>query len=79
MAVSMTPSLSIREGIRLRRRADGTTLDARYHLTLGEILEAKGDLQGALSEYEAELRENPDSDEARRARIVSLRVRHPVP
>ncbi len=35
-----------------------------YHLALGEILKAKGDLAGARREMEAELRENPESPQA---------------
>jgi tetratricopeptide (TPR) repeat protein len=35
-----------------------------YHLSLGLLLKEKGDLQGALSEFRAEARENPDPSKA---------------
>lgn len=35
-----------------------------FHLALGQVLEAKGDYQGALREFEAEIRENPDPSKA---------------
>ena len=31
-----------------------------FHWALGRVLEAQGDYQGALREFEAETRENPD-------------------
>jgi Flp pilus assembly protein TadD len=35
-----------------------------YHLSLGMVLEQKGDLSGALAEYQAEANENPDPSKA---------------
>ena len=37
-----------------------------YHLSLGEVLKAKGDRAGALAEFQAEARENPDPSRALR-------------
>jgi tetratricopeptide (TPR) repeat protein len=50
----------VREAIR-RKGPDDIS---NYHASLAEILKRKGDLQGALSEYHAELRENPSSQTA---------------
>jgi hypothetical protein len=45
---------------------------------LAAILEAKGDLAGALAEYQAELRENPDYDDVR-DNVRSLSTRLGIP
>ncbi|HEY6390453.1 MAG TPA: tetratricopeptide repeat protein [Bryobacteraceae bacterium] len=52
----------IRDAIRRKGPDDFSN----YHASLAEVLKRKGDLQGALSEYRAELRENPSSQIADR-------------
>ncbi len=52
----------MRRAIELRPRVSAQY--SAYHQTLGELLERKGDLQGALREYERELEEFPDSRSA---------------
>jgi len=47
----------IRQALRMRPRA--SVQYALYHYFLGTVLERKGDLRGALAEYDAELDENP--------------------
>ena len=48
----------MREALRVRPRASAQY--SGYHAELGRLLEQKGDLRGALAEYEAELKENQD-------------------
>jgi tetratricopeptide (TPR) repeat protein len=48
----------MREAIRRRPRASAQYRS--YHANLAGVLEKKGDLKGAIAEYEAELAENPD-------------------
>jgi len=49
----------MREAIQLRPRV--SVQYQGYHSTLGTLLERKGDLRGALVEYDAESRENQDA------------------
>jgi hypothetical protein len=62
--------LQMREALRLRPRV--TIQYQGYHYYLGALLEKKGDLKGALAEYQAEFEENPDL-EGLPERIASLR------
>jgi tetratricopeptide (TPR) repeat protein len=64
----------LRQALKLRRRASASELYNRYHYALGLVLEAKGDLKGALAEYQAEIDENPGADDVR-DQISSLRAR----
>jgi protein O-mannosyl-transferase len=50
----------LRTALRLRPRA--TLQYQGYHYYLGTLLEKKGDLSGALAEYQAEFQENPDME-----------------
>jgi Flp pilus assembly protein TadD len=49
----------IRQGMRLQRMPNGEPL---FHYYLGNVLYAKGDLQGALQEYRLELLNDPAMD-----------------
>ncbi|MBZ5604988.1 MAG: tetratricopeptide repeat protein [Acidobacteriia bacterium] len=53
----------MRQSLRLRPRASSAQYQG-YHATLADLLERKGDLQGALGEYEAESNEYPDDQNA---------------
>ena len=47
----------------------------QYHSLLATILERKGDLKGALEEYQAELREDPASEEVmNRVQMISAKL-----
>lgn len=52
----------LRAAIRDRPRA--SVQYRGYHATLAALLEKKGDLRGALAEYEAELKESPDDQDS---------------
>jgi tetratricopeptide (TPR) repeat protein len=49
----------LRHAIEMRPKAAG------YHYALGIVLKQKGDAQGAINEFEAELVNNPDQTAAR--------------
>jgi tetratricopeptide (TPR) repeat protein len=53
----------------------GHSTPREYHYSLGRILEAKGNWQGALAEYDAELRAYPDAESAA-VHAATLRSRH---
>ena len=63
-----------RQALRLRQHADASPAYNHYHFGLGMVLERKGDLEGAMAEYQTELRENPADDEVR-ARMLELQAR----
>jgi hypothetical protein len=52
-----------RKALQLRRRI--SALESHYHDTLGIVLRQKGDLRGAVAEFQAELDENPNLDDVR--------------
>jgi tetratricopeptide (TPR) repeat protein len=58
----------MREALRIRPRTSAQY--SGYHAELGSLLERKGDLRGALAEYEAELKENQDPSVLDRAQAV---------
>ena len=63
----------LRQALRLRPAPSG--LYDRYHFRLGQVLEAEGNLNEALSEYQAELAENPEADDVRdRVQILRRRI-----
>lgn len=62
----------IRQALQLRPRASPPYERFRYYL--GNILEAKGDLRGALAEYEGALQEAPNADYVLE-RVLLLRER----
>jgi tetratricopeptide (TPR) repeat protein len=63
---------AMRRALELRPVVTPTTTS--YHYLLGTILEEKGDQPGALAEYQADLREDPGSENAL-ARAAHLRAR----
>jgi len=71
----------IRLGLRLQRQllSEGETL---YHYYLGNVLYAKGDVQGAVGEYLLETRNNPANDPAvatAQARLEEIYKRDSMP
>jgi tetratricopeptide (TPR) repeat protein len=62
----------MREAIRMRPRA--SVQYQGYHYYLGTVLEKKGDLKGALVEFDAELGENPEF-EGLLDRVIAIRAR----
>ena len=62
----------LRHALQLRPESSPAYAQLRYYL--GNVLEAKGDLKGALAEYEAALQENPDGDSVRE-HVVALRAK----
>jgi tetratricopeptide (TPR) repeat protein len=66
---------AIRRALQLRP-ANGAPLPG-YHMTLGLVLEGKGDWNHALAEYETEIRENPGATDAvDRAAALRARIGH---
>jgi protein O-mannosyl-transferase len=63
----------IRKALAVRRTSGPAWL--QYHSLLATILERKGDLKGALEEYQAELREDPASEEVmNRVQMISAKL-----
>ena len=52
-----------RKALQMRRRI--SAMESHYHDALGLILAEKGNLKGAVAEYQAELQENPAAEEVR--------------
>ena len=69
----------IRRGLTLQRVATGIIM---YHYYLGNVLDAKGDVEGAIREYRMEARNDPNIDPAAAnslARISQMEQREPQP
>jgi Tfp pilus assembly protein PilF len=63
----------IRKALAVRRTTGPAWL--QYHSLLAAILERKGDLKGALEEYQAELREDPASEDViNRVQMISAKL-----
>ena len=62
----------------LRLRPEPSPVLAKYHSPLAEALIKQQNWSGALAEYQAELRENPGSEEARTG-LLDLQQRMPAP